>query len=142
MKLKISSFNALLIGSFALLMFLLWMVSLLVLAERQNQLAGTTLQHNLRGQVQQLQQNQQLWLQSQYYLLNTLAKSPDDNQNFQSFLWGYYQRNPSIWAVNLVQFDERGLPVSKSNKPGCLQPDQMLRYRFDNFLVPSISSCW
>ena len=141
MKLKISSFNALLIGSFALLMFLLWMVSLLVLAERQNQLAGTTLQHNLRGQVQQLQQNQQLWLQSQYYLLNTLAKSPDDNQNFQSFLWGYYQRNPSIWAVNLVQFDERGLPVSKSNKPGCLQPDQMLRYRFDNFLVPSISSC-
>jgi diguanylate cyclase (GGDEF)-like protein len=40
-----------------------------------------------------------------------------------------------------VQFDERGLPVSKSNKPGCLQPDQMLRYRFDNFLVPSISSC-
>jgi len=141
MKLKISSFNALLIGSFALLMFLLWMVSLLVLAERQNQLAGTTLQHNLRGQVQQLQQNQQLWLQSQYYLLNTLAKSPDDNQNFQSFLWGYYQRNPSIWAVNLVQLDERGLPVSKSNKPGCLQPDQMLRYRFDNFLVPSISSC-
>ncbi|MCP4769432.1 MAG: bifunctional diguanylate cyclase/phosphodiesterase [Gammaproteobacteria bacterium] len=141
MKLRISSFNMLLIGGFALLMFLLWMVSLLVLAERQSQLAGTTLQHNLRGQVQQLQQNQQLWLQSQYYLLNTLAKSPDDNQNFQSFLWGYYQRNPSIWAVNLVQFDERGLPVSKSNKPGCLQPDQMLRYRFDNFLVPSISSC-
>jgi diguanylate cyclase (GGDEF)-like protein len=141
MKLKLSSFNASLIGGFALLMFLLWMVSLMVLAERQNQLAGTTLQHNLRIQVQQLQQNQQLWLQSQYYLLNTLARSPDDNQNFQSFLWGYYQRNPSIWAVNLVQFDERGLPVSKSNKPGCLQPDQMLRYRFDNFLVPSISSC-
>jgi diguanylate cyclase (GGDEF)-like protein len=131
----------LLIGSFALLMFLLWVVSLLVLAEQQNQQDGTTLQHNLRVQVQQLQQNQQLWLQSQYYLLNTLAKSPDDNQNFQSFLWGYYQRNPNIWAVNLVKFDERGLPVSKSNKPGCLQPDQMLRYRFDNFLVPSISSC-
>jgi diguanylate cyclase (GGDEF)-like protein len=141
MKLRISSFNALLIIGFALLMFMLWIVSLLVLAERQNQQADTTLRHNLRVQVQQLQQNQQLWLQSQYYLLNTLAKSPDDNQNFQSFLWGYYQRNPSIWAVNLVQFDERGLPVSKSNKPGCLQPDQMLRYRFDNFLVPRISSC-
>jgi hypothetical protein len=141
MKFKISTFNALLIGGFALLMFLLWMVSLVVLAERQNQDAGTTLQHNLRLQVQQLQQNQQLWLQSQYYLLNTLARSPEDNQNFQSFLWGYYQRNPNIWAVNLVQFDERGLPISKSNKPGCLQPEQMLRYRFDNFLVPSISSC-
>ncbi|MCP4471564.1 MAG: bifunctional diguanylate cyclase/phosphodiesterase [Gammaproteobacteria bacterium] len=141
MKLRISSFNALLIGGFALVMFLLWIVSLLMSAERQNQQAGTTQQHNLRVQVQQLQQNQQLWLQSQYYLLNMLVKSPDDNQNFQSFLWGYYQRNPNIWAVNLVQFDERGLPVSKSNKPGCLQPDQMLRYRFDNFLVPSISSC-
>jgi hypothetical protein len=99
MKLRISSFNALLIGGLTLLMFLLWIVSLLVLTDRQNQQAGVTLQHNLRVQVQQLQQNQQLWLQSQYYLLNTLAKSPDDNQNFQSFLWGYYQRNPSIWAV-------------------------------------------
>ena len=141
MKLRLSSFNALLIGGYALLMFLLWGGSLMVLTQWHNRDAGTTLQNNLRLQVQQLQQNQQLWLQSQYYLLNTLARSPDDNQNFQSFLWGYYQRNPNIWAVNLVQFDERGHPVSKSDKPGCLQPDQMLRYRFDDFLVPRISSC-
>jgi diguanylate cyclase (GGDEF)-like protein len=140
-KLSIASFSALLVGSLTLLMFVLWMVSLLVLADRQNEQIGSTLQHNLQAQVQQLQQNQQLWLQSQYYLLNTLAKSPDDNQNFQSFLWGYYQRNPSIWAVNLVQFSERGLPLSKSSKPGCLQPDQMLRANLDNFLVPRISRC-
>jgi len=122
-------------------MFVLWMVSLMVLTDRQNEQSGSTLQHNLQAQIQQLQQNQQLWLQSQYYLLNTLAKSPDDNQNFQSFLWGYYQRNPSIWSVNLVQFNERGLPLSKSSKPGCLQPEQMLRANFDNFLVPRISRC-
>ena len=136
-----SSFSALLVGSLSLLMFVLWMVSLLVLADKQNEQSDSTLQHNLKAQIQQLQQNQQLWLQSQYYLLNTLAKSPDDNQNFQSFLWGYYQRNPYIWAVNLVQFNERGLPLSRSSKPGCLQPDQMLRANFDNFLVPRISSC-
>ena len=141
MKLSIASFSALLVGSLTLLMFVLWMVSLLVLTDRQNEQSGSTLQHNLQAQVQQLQQNQQLWLQSQYYLLNTLAKSPDDNRNFQSFLWGYYQRNPSIWAVNLVQFNERGLPLSKSSKPGCLQPEQMLRANFDNFLVPRISRC-
>ena len=141
MKLNISSLSALLVGSLSLVMFILWMLSLLVLSERQNEQAGSTLQHNLQAQIQQLQQNQQLWLQSQYYLINTLAESPDDNQNFQSFLWGYYQRNPSIWAVNLVQFNKRGLPLSKSTKPGCLQPDQMLHYNFDNFLVPRISSC-
>ena len=141
MKLRLSSFGALLVGGLCLLMFALWLGSLLVLAERQNQQADRTLQHNLQAQIQQLQQNQKLWLQSQYYLLNTLAKSPPDSQHFQSFLWGYYQRNPSIWAVNLVQFNERGLPLSKSNKPGCLQPNQLLRFKFDNFLVPRISSC-
>ena len=122
-------------------MFALWSGSMLFWSEQQNRQADTALEQNLRAQVRQLQQNQQLWLQSQYYLLNTLAKSPDDNQNFQSFLWGYYQRNPSIWAVNLVQFNQRGHPLSKSSKPGCLQPDQLLRFKFDNFLVPQISSC-
>ncbi len=141
MKLNLTSFGALLIGSLTLLMFGLWVVSMLVLAERQSVEEDSRLQQNLQAQVVQLQQNQQLWLQSQYYLLNTLAKSPQDNQNFQSFLWGYYQRNPSIWAVNLVQFDTRGLPLSKSSKPGCLQPDQLLRFKFDDFLVPRISSC-
>ncbi len=48
MKLRISSFNALLIGGFALVMFLLWIVSLLMSAERQNRQAGTTQQLNLR----------------------------------------------------------------------------------------------
>jgi len=140
-KLSLSSFAVLLVGGLSLLMFALWAGSLLSFAQSQSKQADSTLQQNLQVQIKQLQQNQQLWLQSQYYLLNTLAKSPDDSQNFQSFLWGYYQRNPSIWAVNLVQFNERGLPLSKTNKPGCLQPDQLLRYKFDNFLVPRISSC-
>ena len=130
MKLSLSSFGVLLVGGLSLLMFALWAWSMLVFAERQSQQADGALRDNLQAQIQQLQQNQQLWLQSQYYLLNTLAKSPDDSQNFQSFLWGYYQRNPSIWAVNLVQFNERGLPLSKSNKPGCLQPDQLLGLRW------------
>ena len=140
-KPNISTFSILLVTGLALLMFVLWSLSLLVLVERQNQQSAETLQQNLHAQVLQLQQEQRLWLQSQYYLLNTLAESPTDEQNFQSFLWDYYQRNPSIWAVNLVEFDQQGHPVSKSKKPGCLQPNQMRKEDFDNFLVPRISSC-
>jgi diguanylate cyclase (GGDEF)-like protein len=141
MKLNISNFSVILVTGLSLLMFVLWSLSLLVLVDRQNQQTAVILQQNLHAQVLQLQQKQQLWLQSQYYLLNTLAKSPADQQNFQSFLWDYYQRNPSIWAVNLVRFDQQGRPVSRSTKPGCLQPRQMHRDDFDDFLVPRISSC-
>ncbi|MGB5327518.1 MAG: bifunctional diguanylate cyclase/phosphodiesterase [Gammaproteobacteria bacterium] len=141
MKLNISNFSVILVTGLSLLMFILWSLSLLVLVDRQNQQTAVTVQQNLHAQVLQLQQKQQLWLQSQYYLLNTLAKSPADQQNFQSFLWDYYQRNPSIWAVNLVRFDQQGRPVSRSNKPGCLQPGQMHQEDFDDYLVPRISSC-
>ena len=141
MKLNISNFSVLLVAGMSLLMFLLWCLSLLVLVERQNEQNATAYRQNLHGQVLQLQQKQRLWLQSQYYLLNTLAESPSERQTFQSFLWDYYQRNPSIWAVNLVEFDERGVPVSRSSKPGCLQPGQMRRADFDDYLVPQISSC-
>jgi len=141
MKLNISNFSVILVTGLSLLMFILWSLSLMVLVDRQNQQTAVTVQQNLHAQILQLQQKQQLWLQSQYYLLNTLAKSPAGKHNFQSFLWDYYQRNPSIWAVNLVQFDQQGQPVSRSKKPGCLQPGQMLRQDFDDYLVPRISSC-
>ena len=141
MRFNISTFGIALVGGFALFMFVLWCLSLLVLVDRQNQQHAVTFRQNLHGQVLQLQQKQRLWLQSQYYLLNTLAESPTERQKFQTFLWDYYQRNPSIWAVNLVEFDERGNPVSRSSKPGCLQPGQMHRDDFDDYLVPQISSC-
>jgi len=141
LKLNISSFSVLVVTGMTLLMFTLWCLSLLVMIDRQGQQNTTTLRQNLHAQVLQLQQKQHLWLQSQYYLLSTLAESSADTQAFQSFLWSYYQRNPSIWAVNLVHFDQEGRPVSKSSKPGCQQPSQMNRDNFDNFLVPQISSC-
>ena len=141
MRLDISGFSIALVAGFALLMFVFWCLSLALLLERQNLDNAIGFRQNLHGQVLQLQQKQRLWLQSQYYLLNTLAESPTERQQFQSFLWDYYQRNPSIWAVNLVEFDERGNPVSRSSRPGCLQPGQMHRDDFDNYLVPQISSC-
>ena len=141
MRLNISGFSVMLVMGLSLTMFVLWCVSLVVLVDSQSERNSATQQQSLHAQVLQLQQKQQLWLQSQYYLLNTLAESPAGEQNFQSFLWDYYQRNSSIWAVNLVHFDEQGQPVSRSNKPGCLQPGEMHRDEFDNYLVPRISSC-
>ena len=94
MKLSLSSLSALLVGSLCLLMFLLWASSLLVLAERHNEQTSSTLQQNLHAQVLQLQQNQQLWLQSQYYLLNTLAKGDIHVASY------YLRRGAYVAAVN------------------------------------------
>ncbi|MGD2173608.1 MAG: GGDEF domain-containing protein, partial [Gammaproteobacteria bacterium] len=140
-KLNISVFSLLVVVGMTLAMFLLWCVSLLVIVDRQNMQDAASLRQNLHGQVLQLQQKQRLWLQSQYYLLNTLAETSSRRGNFHTFLWDYYQRNPSIWSVNLVEFDARGNPISRSSKPGCLQPAQMRREDFDDYLLPEISSC-
>lgn len=141
MKLNISSFSIILVAGLTLLMFLLWSLSLKVLVDRQNLQNSASYRQDLLGQARQLQQKQRLWLQSQYFLLNTLAESPGEGRNFQSFLWEYYQRNPNIWAVNLIEFDAHGNPLSRSGKQGCLQPGQMQRDNFDDYLVPGITSC-
>jgi len=131
----------LLVAGLTLVMFGLWCLSLLVVVDRQNRQDAMSLRQNLHGQVLQLQQKQRLWLQSQYYMLNTLAETSVKRGRFHTFLWEYYQRNPSIWSVNLVQFNVHGDPVSRSSKPGCLQPSQMRRNDFDNYLLPEITSC-
>ncbi len=141
MTIQVKSFSALLVFGLVLLTFLIWCVSLFVLVDQQNRKNAVAFQQSWHGQVLQLQQKQQLWLQSQFYLLNTLVESSSEGQNFQSFIWDYYLRNPSIWAVNLVRFDEQGRPLSRSTKPGCLQPQQMHKKIFEDYLVPRTSSC-
>ena len=141
MKLSLSSISALLVGGLSLLLFLLWMLSVMVLADRQNQQADDTLQHTLEAQVLQLQQSQQLWLQSQFYLLNSYLKANLDQRAFQSFLWSYYQRNPSISSVSLVEFDSQGRPLENRISAGCLQPLELRQLRFEDFRLPRISSC-
>jgi len=141
MKIQISSFSVLLVFGLVLLTFLIWCLSLFVLVDQQHRQNAVAFQQSWHGQVLQLQQKQKLWLQSQFYLLNTLVESRSESQKFQSFVWDYYQRNPSIWAVNLVHFDQEGLPLSKSTKPGCLQPQQMHKKDFKVYQVPRTASC-
>ena len=141
MKLNLPGFTAVLIAGLAAAVFVLWCLSLLMVVEWQNRENVESFTHNWRGQIHQLQQKQQLWLQSQYYQLSRLAESPEERAGFQTFLLDYYQRNPNIWAVNLADFDAVGLPVSRSTKPGCLQPAQTSQEDFDDRLLPQISSC-
>ena len=141
MKIQITWFSGLLVFGMALLMVLLWCASLMVLIDQQNRQSAIDFQQNHQSQLLQLQQKQRLWLQSQFYLLSSLAESGPKNQSFQSFVWDYYQRNPDIWAVNLVHFDPQGAPLSRSARPGCLQPQQMNRSDFEDFLIPRLSVC-
>ena len=138
MRINISVFSLLIVGGLSLLLLLLWSVSLALTVARQNQIDTASFQRESQVQLDQLQQNQRDWLQAQFYTLNALAESAAARQNFQSLLLDYYQRNPSIWAVNLIVFDGEGKPVSDSSKPGCLQPGQM---RLQDLQAPSISSC-
>ena len=80
MRLNISTFSIALVSAFALLMFVLWCLSLVLLVEQQNREHAVNFRHNLHGQVLQLQQKQRLWLQSQYYLcLLYTSPSPRDS---------------------------------------------------------------
>ncbi len=138
MKINISAFSLLVVSGLVLLLFLLWSMSLAFTVARQNQLEAEAFEQEARVQLQQLQQNQRDWLREQFFTLNALAESATARQNFQSLLLDYYQRNPSVWAANLVFFDDAGRPVSKSSKPGCLQPQQM---RLQDFRLPAIAGC-
>ncbi len=138
MRINISIFSLLIVSGLALLLFLLWSLSLAFTVARQNQVDAENFQRESQAQLELLQRNQQDWLRAQFFTLNALAESAAARQNFQSLLLDYYQRNPSIWAVNLVFFDDAGNPVSKASKPGCLQPQQM---RQQDFRAPVLASC-
>ena len=140
-NIDLTKFTISLIAGMAFVSLALWCLSLIVLLDQHNEHNVDVARQNWQSQVSQLQQKQQLWLQSQFYLLKRLVESPGEEQNFQFFLSDYYQRNPNIWAVNLVRFDQNGQPLSKTTKPGCLQPSQMRKQDFQNFGAPRVSGC-
>ncbi len=141
MRLEVVRFGGMLIGGLVALALLLWWLSLTQILERENRQASEAMLQTWQGQVLQLQEKQRLWLQSQFYLLAALTESPDEQLDFQSFVLQYYQRNPDIWAVNLLRFDADGRTIARANRPGCLQPTQMTRRDFDDFFVPRMESC-
>ena len=104
MRIGLTRFSGLLLAGLVALMLAIWSLSVMALLERQNRQGADAMRQAWQGQVLQLQEKQRLWLQSQFYLLAALAESPDERRDFQSFVLQYYQRNPEIWAVNLLRF--------------------------------------
>ena len=141
MKFKLPLFSASLIIGLAIVSLLTWSWSLQQVVQQENRIQSAALKQLWQSQIVHLQQKQRLWLQSQYHLINTLLDSSDQDQRLQDFLWGYYQRNPSVHSVSLIKFDSNGDIKSYPPKPGCLQLQQSNRQDFENQQVPLITSC-
>ena len=141
MKFKLPLFSASLIFGLVLVALLVWSWSLQRVVQQENRIQSAALKQLWQSQIAHLQQKQHLWLQSQYYLISTLLDSDDQDQRLQAFLWGYFQRNPAVYSVLLVKFDQNGKIKSSSPKPACLQLQQSKQQDFEDYLVPRITSC-
>ena len=140
-RLDISGYTAALIGGLALLMFVVWCLSMTLLVERHNQQSTETLRENWQAQVDQMQQNQELWLLSRFHHLNAQIESPSQADQFQSVVGEFYRKNPEIWSVSLVEFDDSGKALSRALKPGCLQPQHTVREDYLGISSAKVDVC-
>jgi len=141
MKIRLPLFTASLILGMALVALLVWSWSLQQVIQKENRIQSADYRQLWQAQISHLQQKQRLWLQSQYYLISTLLGSRNQDQRLQAFLWDYYQRNPNVRSVSLIEFNPDGEIRYQPPKAGCLNLDQSSRQEFKNFLVPRFTSC-
>lgn len=141
MKIRLPLFSASLILGMALVALLVWSWSLQQVIQKENRIQSAAYRQLWQAQISHLQQKQRLWLQSQYYLISTLLGSRNQDQRLQAFLWDYYQRNPNVRSVSLIEFNPDGKIRYQPPKAGCLNLDQSSRQEFKNFLVPRFTSC-
>ena len=141
MKIRLPLFSASLILGMALVALLVWSWSLQQVIQQENRNQSAAYRQLWQAQISHLQQKQRLWLQSQYYLISTLLGSRNQDQRLQAFLWDYYQRNPNVRSVSLIEFNPDGKIRYQPPKAGCLNLDQNSRQEFKNFLVPRFTSC-
>ncbi len=125
----------------ALVALLVWSWSLQLVIQQLNSNQSAAYRQLWQAQISHLQQKQRLWLQSQYYLISTLLGSRNQDRRLQAFLWDYYQRNPNVRTVSLIEFNPDGETRHQPPRAGCLNLDQSSRQEFKNYLVPRFSSC-
>jgi diguanylate cyclase (GGDEF)-like protein len=145
-RLTLQQFCASLILALALVSMLIWSWSLQLIVDNSNQALMFQTKQLRNLQIGHLQQKQQSWLQSQYHLISTLIKTEglkteSQREYMQSFVWDYYQRNPDIWSVALLESNLVGELKSNVGKRGCLLPDKISLNAVRNSFVPLISSC-
>ncbi len=141
MKLGIGTFGVVLLWGLVATLFVAWCLSLLLALGTLGQRQSENDAQHFQVQLSQLEQKHRLWLRTQYYLLTSLIESAGAEHDFHPLMLEYYRRNPTIWAVNLVQFDAGGRPVSRANKPGCRQPRELRPGELGDFLEPALVAC-
>jgi diguanylate cyclase (GGDEF)-like protein len=155
-RLNLQQFSAGLILALVLVSMLIWSWSLQLIVDNGNQALMLQTKQLRESQITYLQQKQQLWLQSQYYLISTILKveglntgsleaeklkTEKQRKYLQSFVWDYYQRNPNIWSVALMEPDLVAELTSQAVKSGCLTPSKANLKAVSDSFVPLISSC-
>jgi diguanylate cyclase (GGDEF)-like protein len=150
-RLNLRQFSVSLILALALAAILIWSWSLQLIVDNGNQALMLQTKQLRELQIGHLRQKQRLWLQSQYYLISTLiktehlttgdVKTENQREYLQSFVWQYYQRNPNIWSVALLDSGLVGELKSKAVKRGCLPLNKVSLKTVSDSFVPLISSC-
>ncbi|MFT5549529.1 MAG: diguanylate cyclase (GGDEF)-like protein [Candidatus Azotimanducaceae bacterium] len=140
-KLNLQQYSVSLVLGLVLVLMLVWSWSLQLIVDQGNQALMLQTKQLRESQIGYLQQKQQLWLQSQYSLISTLVKTQSQHDYSQSFIQEYYQRNPNIWSVALLESEFVNELTSEALKPGCLVTDKVGLKAVSNSFLPMISSC-
>jgi diguanylate cyclase (GGDEF)-like protein len=140
-KLNLQQYSVSLVLGLVLVLMLVWSWSLQLIVDQGNQALMLQTKQLRESQIGYLQQKQQLWLQSQYSLISTLVKTQSQHNYSQSFIQEYYQRNPKIWSVALLESEFVNELTSEALKPGCLVTDKVGLKAVSNSFLPMISSC-
>jgi diguanylate cyclase (GGDEF)-like protein len=141
-KLNLQQYSVSLVLGLVLVLMLVWSWSLQLIVDQGNQALMLQTKQLRESQIGYLQQKQQLWLQSQYSLISTLVKTQSQHDYSQSFIQEYYQRNPNIWSVALLESEFVNELTSEALKPGCLVTDKVGLKAVSNSFLPMISSCY
>jgi diguanylate cyclase (GGDEF)-like protein len=140
-KLNLQQYSVSLVLGLVLVLMLVWSWSLQLIVDQGNQALMLQTKQLRESQIGYLQQKQQLWLQSQYSFISTLVKTQSQHNYSQSFIQEYYQRNPNIWSVALLESEFVNELTSEALKPGCLVTDKVGLKAVSNSFLPMISSC-
>ncbi|MFT5504919.1 MAG: diguanylate cyclase (GGDEF)-like protein [Gammaproteobacteria bacterium] len=137
MTFEIKKFTIVVLALFTVVLLLLtfWLGSNIIAEQR---LIGDKQRLNLyKLQIEQLEEKQKLWLQSQFYLVASLLEDRPDNRSIPFYLRDYYQRNPGIISIYLT--DQVDLAVPADDKISCFGDG--LSAKPSMLLMPVITGC-
>jgi diguanylate cyclase (GGDEF)-like protein len=137
MNFEIKKFTIAVLALFSvvLLLLMIWFGSNIIAEQR---LVGDKERLNLyKLQIEQLEEKQKLWLQSQFYLVASLLEDRPDDHSVPFYLRDYYQRNPGIKSIYLTDQADPAVPVD--DKVSCYSDG--FPTKPSTLLMPFLTGC-